>query len=104
MSLSPLFGGNLFSVAFGRNMDAHERTSSPTPMPPPPKVPPRQCLEGLEGYVDSLLYFTIPACVVALVLSIWAAWRDRKKAAETDRYRTLPDVIWEEEEGTLDGR
>ncbi|KAJ3998319.1 major facilitator superfamily domain-containing protein [Lentinula boryana] len=98
LSLSPLFGGNIFSVAFGRNLDKHERSAESAYMPPPPGIPPRQCLDGLTCYVDSL-HLTIGACVCALALSIWAVWRDRKRIAEVDQdYRRLPDVIWEEEE------
>ncbi|KAJ3740820.1 major facilitator superfamily domain-containing protein [Lentinula detonsa] len=98
LSLSPLFGGNIFSVAFGRNLDAHERSAESAYMPPPPGIPPRQCLDGLTCYVDSL-HLTIGACICALALSIWAVWRDRKRTAEVDQdYRRLPDVIWEEEE------
>lgn len=101
LSLSPLFGGNVFSVLFGRNLDAHERDpAKKTFMPPPSRIPPRQCLDGLTCYVDSL-HLTIGACTFAIVLGMWTAWRDRKKAMEVDRdgtYRTLPEVIWEEEE------
>ncbi|KAJ4479063.1 major facilitator superfamily domain-containing protein [Lentinula aciculospora] len=102
LSLSPLFGGNIFSVAFGRNLDAHERSTESSYMPPPARIPSRQCLDGLSCYVDSL-HLTIGACSCALALSIWAVLRDRKKvaAAEVDRdgvYRRLPEVIWEEEE------
>ncbi|KAJ3777370.1 major facilitator superfamily domain-containing protein [Lentinula raphanica] len=101
LSLSPLFGGNIFSVAFGRNLDAHERTPGESSyMPPPPGIPPRQCLEGLSCYVTSLR-LTTGACVCALGLSVWAMRRDRRRIVEAERdgsYRRLPDVIWEEEE------
>ncbi|KAE9407188.1 hypothetical protein BT96DRAFT_971416 [Gymnopus androsaceus JB14] len=100
LPLSPLRRKHL-SVLFGRNLDAHERDpTEKTYMPPPSRIPPRQCLQGLPCYVDSL-YLTIGACAVAMVLSVWAAWRDRNKAMEGDRegvYRRLPEVIWEEEE------
>ncbi|KAJ3854602.1 major facilitator superfamily domain-containing protein [Lentinula lateritia] len=100
LSLSPLFGGNIFSVAFGRNLDAHERPAESSYMPPPPGIPPRQCLDGLACYVDSL-HLTIAACICALVLSTWAVWRDRRKTLEIDQdgmYGRVPNVIWEEEE------
>ncbi|KAE9407195.1 MFS general substrate transporter [Gymnopus androsaceus JB14] len=101
-SLSPLFGGNIFSILFGRNLDAHEQDpTEKTFSAPLSRIPPRQCLQGLPCYVDSL-YLTIGACAVAMVLSVWAAWRDRKKTMEGDRdgvYRRLPEVIWEEEDG-----
>ncbi|KAH7868023.1 major facilitator superfamily domain-containing protein [Lentinula edodes] len=100
LSLSPLFGGNIFSVAFGRNLDAHERPAESSYMPPPPGIPPRQCLDGLACYVDSL-HLTIAACICALALSTWAVWRDRRKTLEIDQdgmYGRVPNVIWEEEE------
>ncbi|KAJ3885821.1 major facilitator superfamily domain-containing protein [Lentinula edodes] len=100
LSLSPLFGGNIFSVAFGRNLDAHERPAESSYMPPPPGIPPRQCLDGLACYVDSL-HLTIAACICALALSTWAVWRDRRKTVEIDQdgmYGRVPNVIWEEEE------
>ncbi|KAJ3719285.1 major facilitator superfamily domain-containing protein [Lentinula raphanica] len=106
LSLSPLFGGNIFSVAFGRNLDAHERTPGESSyMPPPPGIPPRQCLEGLACYVTSLR-LTTGACVCALGLSVWAMRRDRRRIVEAERdgsYRRLPDVIWEEEEEEEEG-
>ncbi|KAF9067639.1 major facilitator superfamily domain-containing protein [Rhodocollybia butyracea] len=83
LSLSPLIGANIFSLAFGRNIDAHQRTDTGY-MPPPAKIPARQCLEGLACYVDSI-YLTIGACTCAIALSIWTAWRDRRKQAEAGR-------------------
>ncbi|KAF5352104.1 hypothetical protein D9757_013761 [Collybiopsis confluens] len=140
LSLSPLLGGNIFSVAFGRNLDAHERdpnksTSSlvsrlipstllsslaPPPSSPssltssstslsslssssstslPSQIPARQCLQGLDCYVDSLK-LTMAACVCAIGLSVWMVWRDRRRALEMDKegfYKRLPEVIWEED-------
>ncbi|KAF4600466.1 MFS transporter superfamily protein [Pleurotus pulmonarius] len=75
LSTSPLFGGNLFSIAFGRNFDAHEppeRRGLPTTVS-------RLCLEGKGCYVNAL-YLTMFACTLCVFLSLWAAWRDRKRA------------------------
>lgn len=81
LSTSPLFGGNLFSIAFGRNFDAHEppeRRGLPTTVS-------RLCIEGKGCYVNAL-YLTTSACMLCVFLSIWAAWRDRQKAlAEESR-------------------
>ncbi|KAF9068493.1 major facilitator superfamily domain-containing protein [Rhodocollybia butyracea] len=99
LSLSPLFGGNIFSVAFGRNLDAHAPSTDAT-YAPSPAIPPGQCLDGLSCYVNTL-HLTIGACMVAIGLSLWATWRDKKKQAEAEKegiYRRVPAVIWEEEE------
>ena len=39
---------------------------------------PDQCLQGRECYIDSI-YVTIGACIVALLLSIWAGWKDHRR-------------------------
>ncbi|KAF8580797.1 MFS general substrate transporter [Ramaria rubella] len=111
VSLAPLVGGNLFSLLFGRNLDAHVPGSTANstfatatlsaaglhpraPIPSP--EPGHQCLEGRLCYADTLAV-TTAACVVALVLSLVAAWRDRRKVR--DKYDSLPqEVIWEEPE------
>lgn len=90
LGLAPLIGGNLFSIMFGRNLDA--RTSSMDPNTPlgsgsgyslrglisrdlPTE---RQCLLGRECYVSSLRV-TLMACIVALALSMWAGIRERRR-------------------------
>ena len=74
ISVFPIIGGNLFSLAFGRNLDAHEPAASPIGSTPP-SISARQCLAGRECYVQSL-YLNILACVLALMLSVWAGRRD----------------------------
>ena len=97
--LSPLVGGNLFSLLFGRNLDAHRSPTPPTTPPPPhdtslalldhrspPSPPPPvqvydstpQCLLGINCYRDTL-YLTMFATFLAILLSIWAGYRDRQK-------------------------
>jgi hypothetical protein len=83
--MSPVIGGNLFSLAFGRNLDAHEAKPS-TAFRFRDGLPNdtdrlHQCLEGRQCYVDSVK-MTAAACVLALGLSVFAGWRDmqRKKA------------------------
>ncbi|KIK95475.1 hypothetical protein PAXRUDRAFT_378249 [Paxillus rubicundulus Ve08.2h10] len=66
-ALAPLIGGNLFSLMFGRNIDAHAELPSE-----------HQCFDGRECYVDSLKV-TMVACVISLGLSVWAGMRDRQK-------------------------
>lgn len=99
-----MIAGNLFSLAFGSNLDAHSR-------PPEDVVPPlwrrgglpisdddRQCLEGRLCYSESIT-LTIAACMVAFVLSVIAGYRDHRKhdlGAGVEHPRR--DVIWDGEE------
>ncbi|KAL0071038.1 hypothetical protein AAF712_001596 [Marasmius tenuissimus] len=102
LSLAPMVGGNLFSIAFGRNLDAHEKAAASEPNPqtfaPKPEKE-LQCLDGKACYVDSIHLTTI-ACVVAMGLSAWAAWRDKKQ--HEDEIQKLndarTDIIWEGDE------
>jgi len=74
ISIFPIIGGNLFSIAFGRNLDAHEPATSPI-SDAPPSISARQCMDGRECYVQSL-YLNLLACTIALALSVWAGRRD----------------------------
>ena len=79
--LSPLVGGNLFSLLFGRNLDAHRSTPSHDVLldrPPLHVYSAPQCLLGLNCYRDTL-YLTMLATFLAILLSIWAGYRDRQK-------------------------
>jgi len=94
-SLFPLIFANIFSVAFGMNLDAH----APAKDAPAPVVPDAsssdQCLQGRECYVDSLR-LTAAACFLSLLISIWAGWRDyRKLAASTLKEPRPREVVWE---------
>ncbi|KAG2072862.1 MFS general substrate transporter [Suillus decipiens] len=74
VSLSPLVGGNLFSLMFGRNLDSHAsnddtETHSPLSLTRRGGLPSdHQCFEGRNCYVSSL-YVTATACLIALGLS-----------------------------------
>jgi len=108
--LPPMLGGNLFSIAFGRNLDAHS-TSTPTmhnstsnPISPAvlraEMASEPQCSHGRACYVASL-YITTAACCFSLLLSIWAGWMDRRKLvgqAGALRRKDVTEVIWEEDE------
>ncbi|CAK5268448.1 unnamed protein product [Mycena citricolor] len=74
LSLSPLAGGNLFSIAFGRNLDAHEPVESTNMI----RSVAHQCLEGRACYVATL-GLTASACFLSILLSLLAAWRERRK-------------------------
>lgn len=82
LTLAPIVAGNIFSLMFGSNLDAHETH----PRLPDWKgtvshhtvtMPPR-CMLGKECYVDTV-YVTMVACFVAVLLSFWACLKDRKK-------------------------
>ena len=102
LSLSPLAGGNLFSLVFGRNLDKHDATNTnghsliakAAPLAAP------QCLLGLECYVDTL-YLTAGATFLSMLLSIWAGYRDRRKIAasrEKKEFSRRSSVPWEYDE------
>jgi len=81
MSLAPVIGSNILSLAFGRILDAHSPSESDGELvhardPPPP--PHARCMEGRDCYVDSLK-LTLSACLLALVLAMYAGFRDHHK-------------------------
>lgn len=93
VSIAPVIAGNIFSLAFGKNYDSHAAHQDPPPSAPPsPPTPPTMsarvglptellCYEGKECYVDSLS-MTIVACLMAIVLSVYAGWLDRQRLRE----------------------
>jgi len=111
--LSPILGANFFSIAFGRNLDAHSAPSTEPPTTNSTSIPnisstvlgraeihsERTCLEGRDCYVTSF-YITIVACCISLFLSVWAGWRDRRKLAASMRSgkKNASEVVWEEDE------
>jgi len=100
LSLSPVLGGNLFSIAFGRNLDAHSPSKNEETTIPRADTPSEpQCLDGRNCYVASL-HITITACCLALLLSIWAGWRDRQRNISAALKAKIPstEVVWEDEE------
>ncbi|KAN0140077.1 MFS general substrate transporter [Lactarius tabidus] len=100
ISVFPVIGGNLFSLAFGRNLDAHEPAPSPI-SDAPPSISARQCLAGRECYVQSL-YLNILACMLALALSVWAGRRDwsdwqRRQQAGVVNWEAAEDAVESDE-------
>lgn len=90
-----MIGGNIFSLAFGRNLDGH--TSSDESNLPPTTSPDTtihaQCMEGVECYVWSLRLTTC-ACILALGLAVLAGYKDWKKSEEGVKdggYRPVSD-------------
>ncbi len=104
LCLSPVIAGNLFSLAFGRNLDAHSRPLEDVTEQEqwrrgglPPVDSGRQCLTGRLCYVDSVK-LTIVACIVGFILSVVGALQDRRKRELTIPRREV--VIWETNEET----
>lgn len=89
LSLSPMIAGNIFSIVFGRNLDAHDGAKAI----PSTSLTAPQCLLGLECYV-STIYLTSAATFTAILLSIWAGYRDRQKIAASRRSKE-DRVVWE---------
>ena len=59
---------------------------------------PPQCLLGLNCYVDTI-YLTIFATFLAILLSIWAGYReDRTKVAIAQDTNRRNEVFWQDEE------
>ncbi|KZO93801.1 MFS general substrate transporter [Calocera viscosa TUFC12733] len=108
LSLSPLIGGNLFNVLFGRNYDAHSRpvavgSDNSTVAAVGEFIrlakragggvadPHKQCFDGRLCYVDSLTLTTV-ACCAAFLLSFWAAWRDRRRSARREGWTSIGEA------------
>ncbi|KAI0092889.1 major facilitator superfamily domain-containing protein [Irpex rosettiformis] len=95
VSLSPLIGGNVFSIAFGRNLDAHAPSEPQDALTLPNSDASHQCLLGRECYASSLL-MTIAACSTALLLSLYAGWRDYRQAKRELHHRhPQGSVLWD---------
>lgn len=123
-----MIGGNIFSIMFGRNLDAHapaepaanSTLSSLSPFnstlnstlpsmlaragPGLPSDSSHQCLQGRECYAGSLV-LTIAACTCALALSVVAAWRDWRSERRREAllraphvHVHAPEVVWDAEE------
>lgn len=93
VAISPVLGGNAFSLMFGRTLDRHAAETDAGARSAvilraiggiPDLNSDHQCFEGLACYVESL-NVTIFACVIALLLSVGAAWRDKKTYAVRDQ-------------------
>lgn len=109
-----MIGGNVFSIAFGRNLDAHapagpEATISSinstlveaalNARAGPESDNAHQCLLGRECYASSLV-MTIVACSLALCLGLYAGWKDyRQSRRQLSRGRPpSSEVVWESSE------
>ena len=83
LSLSPIVAGNIFSLVFGRNLDARGSPAHDAPIEAPPSIDvysAPQCLLGLQCYRDTI-YLTMITAFIAILLSIWAGYRDWLKIA-----------------------
>jgi hypothetical protein len=122
LSLSSMLGGNIFSIAFGRNLDAHSTFGIEHPQLPllnstssllssnllhTARLTPNHtlnirlaeasCLEGRDCYMASF-YITIAACCLALALSVWVAWKDRQKHTVIALGAKMTEAVWENDE------
>ncbi|KAG6915674.1 hypothetical protein DXG01_010504 [Tephrocybe rancida] len=92
LSASPIVAGNIFSVVFGRNLDSHDLSS---PDVAHSTVVSTTCTLGRGCYVDAL-YLTTAGCFLAIILSVWAGLRDRRKlAAGAAHQNRASEVLWE---------
>jgi hypothetical protein len=92
VSVFPVLGGNMFSIAFGRNLDAHQ---PPTAIPSH-SITNTRCLDGRRCYVQSL-YTTICACMIGLCFSFWAGRRDWLHWQGRDQPRErVNTAVWED--------
>ncbi|KAF9030349.1 MFS general substrate transporter [Hymenopellis radicata] len=98
ISLAPMVGGNVFSVAFGRNLDAHSDSASAPALTAPASAG-NECTLGRACYVDTL-YLTTVGCLVALGMSVYLSWRDRRRTegAEYEPVDVQSDEESEEED------
>jgi len=80
--IAPIFSLNLLSFLFGRTLDAHAGRTVENLFPTTLLAygPPR-CLQGRDCYVDAI-YLTIGTSLLSFFLSIWAGYRDSRKAAK----------------------
>lgn len=94
VAFSPVIGGNVFSMAFGRNLDGHSAEEADLPPTTSPDTTIHaQCMDGVNCYIWSLKLSTW-ACVLALGLAVWAGYEDWKKSKEGEKdveYRPVFD-------------
>jgi len=93
---SPIIASSLLALAFGRNLDAHEGPSDTESVDSPRSGPVTQCTQGKECYVAAL-YLTAGASFVAVLLSVWAGLRDRRKIRDGVEARARREVGYAEE-------
>jgi len=96
-----MVAGNLFSLVFGRNLDAHGSSSAyeGRALNPPLIYSTPQCLQGPSCYVDTI-YLTMLATFLCILLSIWAGYRDRLKIAMSHKTKLAnrSEAVWQDEE------
>ena len=91
---SSLIASSVFALAFGRILDAHQGPNKESLLSLR-SGPVMQCTQGKECYVAAL-YMTAGACFVAVLLSVWAALRDRRKIKDgVEEARSRREVGWE---------
>ena len=94
LAVSPIIASSIFAFAFGQILDAHEGHPDRESMHSPGSGPATRCMQGKECYVAAL-YLTAGACFVAVLLSVWAALRDRRNIRDGMEARLGREVGWE---------
>ncbi|KDN51185.1 hypothetical protein RSAG8_00814, partial [Rhizoctonia solani AG-8 WAC10335] len=100
VSLAPVLSGNLFNLMFGRNLDNRAAESQPATAPPThairglPSSKELLCYDGSACYTDSIR-LSLFACFCALIISIFAARRDKQRQ-ESEHSKT--GILWTVEE------
>ena len=94
LSVSPIIASTVFSLGFGRILDGHEGPPNKESLLSLRSGPMTQCTRGKECYVAAL-YPTVVACFVAMLLSLWAGLRDRRKIMDGVEVRSGREAGWE---------
>ena len=94
--VAPIVGAYFFNLGFGMNLDAHASLDDTSPISRSRGIVMRAgvsrerlCFEGLPCYSASLK-MTIMACMVAMLLCIYALFRDRQMRPQTDSGDSAP--------------
>ncbi|CAE6510726.1 unnamed protein product [Rhizoctonia solani] len=104
VSLAPVLSGNLFNLMFGRNLDNRAAKSQPVATTPTharglPSSSELLCYDGSACYTDSIR-ISLFACFCALAISIFAAWRDKRRQESEP---SKAGLLWTVEEESPSG-
>ena len=96
VAVAPVVGAYFFNPGFGMNLDAHASLDDKSPISRLRSIVMRAgvsrellCFEGPPCYSASLK-MTITACMVAVLLCVYALFRDRQMRPQTDSGNSAP--------------
>jgi len=98
-AMSPALAGNLFGLAFGRDVDSHVEHRNQAVSRHPASLSllskrfdpsAEQCSEGRLCYTECLI-MTATACTLALALSVFVAWDKSRKPIRAE-------TLWDDDE------